>query len=232
MMLIDKKTWQRRPSMSILADTLWSVLTNPTIAYLLLIAGVWAAVMAASIPGTGLPEGAAIICLALAAVGLVQLQASLAGLGLIGLALVLFLLEFRLFAHGALLAGGTVALIVGSLLLFRPDSQGAATLSWVTVLLVSLASTAAFAFFVYRGLGAQKLPVLQDPNRVVGVFGVAHTEVNAGGTVYAAGEEWSAYADERIAEGSRVTVIAREGLRIKVAPAGKVQARIWRPTPL
>jgi membrane-bound serine protease (ClpP class) len=210
--------------MSTLANALWNLLTDPTIAYLLLIAGVWAVVMAASIPGTGLPEGAAVVCLALATVGLIRLQASLAGVGLIGLAVILFLLEFRLFAHGAFLAGGLVALVVGSLLLFRTGSQGESALSWITVVLVSLLSTAAFAFFVYRGLGAQKLPVVQDPNRVVGALGVAHTDVDGSGTVYAAGEEWSAYADEKIARGSRVTVIARQGLKIKVAPAGKLQA--------
>ncbi len=210
--------------MTNLADALWNLLTNPTIAYLLLIAGVWSVVMASHVPGTGLPEGVAIVCLALAAAGLVRLQASLAGLGLIGLALILFLLEFRLFAHGAFLAGGLVALVVGSLLLFRSESQGQNALSWFTVLVVSLLSTATFALFVYRGLGAQKLPVVQDPNRVVGALGVAHTDVDGSGTVYAAGEEWSAYADEKIARGSRVMVIAREGLKIKVAPARKAQA--------
>jgi membrane-bound serine protease (ClpP class) len=143
---------------------------------------------------------------------------------LIGLAIVLFLLEFRLFAHGAFLAGGTVALIVGSLLLFRTGSPGEGALSWVTVVLVSLVSTAGFAFFVYRGLRAQILPAFQDPNRVVGALGIAHTDINASGTVYAAGEEWSAYADEKIARGSHVTVIARQGLKIKVAPASKQQA--------
>jgi membrane-bound serine protease (ClpP class) len=163
------------------------------------------------------------VCLVLAAVGLVKLQASLAGLGLIGLAIILFLLEFRLFAHGAFLAGGTVALIVGSLLLFRTDNGAEAALSWVTVLAVSLLSTGAFGFFVYQGLGAQKLPAVQDVNRVVGTLGVAHTDVNSGGTVYAGGEEWSAYADERISRGSQVTVIAREGLRLKVALAAKAQ---------
>jgi membrane-bound serine protease (ClpP class) len=207
-----------------IGDMLWGVLTNPTVAYLLLIAGVWSVVMAATVPGTGLPEGAAVVCLVLAAVGLVKLQASLAGLGLIGLALILFLLEFRLFAHGAFLAGGTVALIVGSLLLFHTETGAEATLSWITVLAVSLVSAAAFGLFVYKGLGAQKWPVVQDVNRVVGTLGVAHTDVNGGGTVYAAGEEWSAYADERIARGSRVTVLARDGLKLKVAPAGKERA--------
>jgi membrane-bound serine protease (ClpP class) len=209
--------------MSTFAETVWTVLTNPNIAYLLLIAGVWAVVMAATIPGTGLPEGAAVVCLALAAVGLIKLQASLAGLGLMGLALILFLLEFRLFAHGAFLAGGTVVLIVGSLLLFRSDGPAENTLSWGTVLVVSLLSTAAFALFVYKGLGAQKLPVIQDPNRVVGARGVARTDINGGGTVYAAGEDWSAYAEEKIAKGSQVMVVSREGLKLKVSLAGRAQ---------
>ena len=209
--------------MSPFVDGFWALLTDPTIAYLLLIAGVWAVVMAVSAPGTGVPEGAAVVCLALAAIGLVRLQANLAGVGLIGLALILFVLEFQLFAHGAFLASGTISLIAGSLLLFSSDSPQQNALSWVTVLAVSLVTGAVFAVFVYRGLGARKLPVVQDPNRVVGALGVAHTDVNGGGTVYAAGEEWSAYADEKIARGTRVTVIARQGLKIKVAPAGKPQ---------
>ena len=210
--------------MSTLAEAFWNVLTNPTIAYLLLIVGVWSVVLAASVPGTGLPEGAAVVCLALAAVGLIRLQASLAGLGLIGLALILFLLEFRLFAHGAFLAGGTVALVAGSLLLFRVEGSAENALSWGTVLAVSLLSTGAFAFFVYKGLGAQKLPVIQDPDHVVGARGEARTDILGGGTVYAGGEEWSAYADEKIVCGSPVLVLARDGLKLKVALAG-------RPTP-
>ncbi|HLE29200.1 MAG TPA: hypothetical protein VI793_13830, partial [Anaerolineales bacterium] len=115
------------------ANSLWSLLTDPTVAYLLLVIGVWAVVMAASMPGTGIPEGVAVIALALAAVGLTQLPVNIAGLALIGLAVVLFVLEFRLMAHGALLAGGTIVLGVGSLLLFRIESGAQAALSWVTV---------------------------------------------------------------------------------------------------
>ena len=204
-------------------DALYSLLTNPNVSYLLLIAGVWCVIIATSVPGTLLPESGAVICLALAAVGLIQLQASLAGLGLIGLALVLFVLEFRFAAHGAFLAGGTIVMIIGSLLLFRTQSTAEMTLSWVTVLFVTLLSTGAFSFFVYKGLGAQKLPVVQDPNRVVGARGVTHTDVNGQGTVYVSGEEWSAYADEAIPRGSPVTVVAREGLKVKVTRASKAE---------
>ncbi len=202
-------------------DFLWSFLINPNVTYLLLVAGVWCVVMAATIPGIGLPESAAVVCLALSAVGLVHLQASLAGLGLIGVALVLFILEFRFTAHGAFLACGAVSMIIGSLLLFRAEGAAEMALSWVTVLVVTVLTAVPFTFFVYKGLGAQKLPVTQDLSRLVGASGVAHSDITSSGTVYAGGEEWSACADEKITSGSAVTVVSREGLKLKVARTAK-----------
>ncbi len=210
--------------MTAVAETIWSLLTNPTVVYLLLVAGVWAAVLAASIPGTGLPEATAVICLALAAVGFTQLPVNLAGLGLIALALILFVLEFRLYAHGAFLIGGTVALGVGSLLLFRVENGAEAALSWVTVAGVTFTSTALFSFFIWKGLAAQRLPKLQDVNRVVGSRGVAQTDVNAQGAVYVAGESWSAQADDKIPAGSPIVVVARDGLHLKVIKTGKTDS--------
>ena len=173
---------------------------------------------AVSIPGTGLPEAGAVVCLALAAVGLTHLEVNLAGLGLMGLALILYVLEFRFTAHGAFLAGGTLALGVGSLLLFRVNDVAQAALSWVTVLLATFTSTAGFAFILTKGLAAQRLPPAQDPGRVVGSTGVAKTDVNGQGTVYVAGELWSAAAaNGAIPAGSRVVVVARDGLHLKVA---------------
>lgn len=203
-----------------LADSLWALLTNPNVAYLLLVLGVFAAAFAMSIPGTGLPEGVAVVALALAAVGLSQLPVSLAGLSLIGLALILFVLEFRMFAHGAFLAGGTLALGIGSLILFRTEG-GEAGLSWVTVTAVTLSSTAFFAFLVSKGLDAQRLPVAQDPNRIIGARGVARTAVNGEGTVYVGGELWSASAEDTIPANSAVVVTGRTGLKLTVTRAGK-----------
>ncbi len=203
------------------ANLLWSFLTNPLVAYLLLVVGVWAAVLAASIPGTGLPEATAVVSLTLAAIGLTQLPVNLAGLGLIVLALLLFVLEFRLVAHGALLAGGAIAFAVGSVLLFRVTEGATALISWGTVLMVTGLSTAAFGFLIWRGLAAQSLPLAQDVNRVVGQSGVARTDVNAEGSVYVGGELWSARADEKIPAGSPITVVKRDGLWLKVTKAGE-----------
>jgi len=211
-----------------LADAFWSFLTNPNVAYLLLIMGLWSVVLAVTTPGTGVAEGAAVICLALAAVGLIRLPVSLAGLGLIGLAFVLFFLEAQFSAHSVFIAAGTVALIAGSLLLFRA-TPGQAALSWLTVLVVSLVTSVVFGFLVTQGLTARRLPVAQDEDRVVGGQGVARTEVGVSqpGTVYVGGELWSAIADEPIPSGSEVVVISREELKLKVARAkvAKVEAQ-------
>lgn len=206
------------------ANALWELLTNPIIAYLLLVVGVFAVALALSVPGTGLPEGVAFVTLALAAVGLSQLPVSMAGLALIALALILFVLEFRLMAHGALLAGGAVALLIGSLLLFR-TAGGEALLSWVLVLGVTLAFTGFFGFLVSRGLAVQRLPVAQDPNRVVGARGMTRTDVNGEGTVYVGGELWSASSDAKIPANSEVVVTSRDGLKLKIVRAGNAPSK-------
>src|SRR5689334_3917131 len=138
-----------------LAEALWALLINPNVAYLLLVVGMWSLVLAISIPGTGLPEAAAVICLVLAGIGLTQLPVNLVGLGLIGLALILFIVEFRLMAHGALLLAGAIALGVGSLLLFHETNPVEASLSWVLVVLVTVVSTAFFALILFKGLAVR-----------------------------------------------------------------------------
>ena len=119
------------------------------------------------------------------------------------------------------LFGGTVALGVGSLLLFRETNPLQGSLSWVLVVFVTFISTAFFAFILIQGLAVRKLPPAQDLSRVVGAGGIAKTEVNDQGAVYVAGELWSASADDKIPAGSHIVVVARDGLRLKVARAGK-----------
>ena len=76
--------------MQALANSTWQLITNPNIAYLFLVLGLWSAALAITIPGTGLPEAAAVITLSLAAVGLLNLQVQLLGLGLLALSMVFF----------------------------------------------------------------------------------------------------------------------------------------------
>jgi len=200
-------------------EIIWQTLSNPNVAFWLLVLGLWAVVFAVSVPGTGLPETVAVVCLGLAALGLVRLPVAIGGLLLLILAVVLLILEFQMHAHGVLLLFGMVALALGAIFLFRPEAESEARLSWWTIVGAPLSSSAAFGFLIRKGLAAQRAPVLQNPDQIVGQRGVTRTLVAREGTVYAGGEDWSATADPAIPPETEVVVLAREGLTLKVAKA-------------
>ncbi len=205
--------------MQALADTLWQLITNPNVAYLFLVLGLWAAVLSVAAPGTGLPETTAVVCLALAAVGLFNLQASLVGLALILLSVGLFVAETHMPSHGALVLAGAIVMGLGGVLLFPSTDRSPVGLSWITIIAAPLLSSALFGVLISMGLAAQGRPALQDLRRLIGAHGVTRTEVGRQGTVYVAGEEWSATAETKIPPDTDVVVVERAGLRLKVAPA-------------
>lgn len=200
-----------------IASALWAVITNPVVVFILLTIGLWALAAAVLIPGTGIPEGTAVIALALGALGLFQLPVNFSGLALMALAILLIVLEFQQSAHGALLVAGSISYAIGALLLFRVPEGQSALLSWVVVVGITGVQMVAFGFIIWRGLAAQRLPVLQDLSRLVGQQGVAQTGINGAGTVQVGGELWSAKSDAPITAGSSITVVGREGLWLKVA---------------
>jgi membrane-bound serine protease (ClpP class) len=205
--------------MNDLTQAVWLLLTNPNVSFLLLVLGLWCVVFSVSLPGTGLPEVTAVVSLALAAIGLLQLPINWVGLGLIGLALVLFVLEFQVNSHGALTVGGAIALAVGALAVYRGDERSSAQLSWITVVGAPLATTLFFGWLIRKGLAAQRAPALQDLRRLIGQVGVSRTVVEREGSVYVGGELWSATADQPIPPETDVVVLERRGLVLKVAPA-------------
>lgn len=201
------------------ANLLWSLLTNPNVAYLLLVVGVWSAALAYTVPGTGLAEAGASICLALAVIGLTRLPVNAAGLFLIGLSIVLFLVELKLATHGAFLIAGTAAFTLGSLFFFRPEERAGQVVvvsRWL-VAGTSLATLVFFGWALSKALASQKAPPVHDPDSVVGAIGEARTDVDGAGSVYVGGELWSAEADEKITAGEEVVVLSRQGLMLKVA---------------
>lgn len=205
--------------MEAIAQDLWLLMTNPNVSFWLLVLGLWAVVLAVSLPGTGLAEATAVVSLALASVGLLQLPVNLVGFGLILVALGLFLAEFPAHAHGVLLLSGALALGIGAAILYGVGGRSPAHLSWFSVLAAPLITTVLFGLAIRKALAAQHAPALQDLSRLIGSQGVARTEVHAEGTVYAAGELWSAISDRPVPTGTKVIVLDRTGLVLKVAPA-------------
>ena len=202
-----------------MAETLWQLLTNPNVAYLLLIIGIWSAITAFIMPGTGLPEAISVICLVLGITGLVQLDVQVIGLVMIALAFVLFVLEFKIVSHGALTVGGVVSFALGSVFLVRPTE----TQPGVSLVVVGIATLATLGFFtlaVSAALRTFKLPVFSSPQvRLIGAQGVVKQPLTPAGTVQVKSELWTAVADEPLEAGERVVVTKIEGLRLRVAKA-------------
>jgi membrane-bound serine protease (ClpP class) len=200
-----------------IAQALWQLLINPNVAYLLLIIGLWSAITAFIIPGTGLPEAIAAMALVLSVTGLVQLPVNLVGAAMIALAFVLFVLELKIASHGALTVGGVISFALGSVFLVRPtESQPGVDL--VVVGLTTAATVAFFVFAVSAAVKAHKLPAISNlQNRLIGAHGVVKQPLAPVGTVQVKSELWTAIADEPLAVGEHVVIQKIEGLRLRVA---------------
>lgn len=200
-----------------IAQALWQLLINPNVAYLLLIIGLWSAVTAFLMPGTGLPEAIAALALVLSVTGLAQLPVNFIGAVLIALSFVLFVLELKIASHGALTVGGIISFALGSVFLVRPtESQPGVDLAVVG--LTTAATVAFFVFAVSAAVKAHKLPAVSNlQNRLVGANGIVKESVSPVGTVQVKSELWTAVADEPLAAGEHVVVKKIEGLRLRVA---------------
>lgn len=202
-----------------IAQMLWQLLINPNVAYLLLVIGIWAAITAFVVPGTGLPEAIAAICLALAIAGLTQLEISFVGAALIVVAFVLFVLEFKVLSHGALTAGGVVSFALGSIFLVHPKGSQWGVEPWV-VGATTLATLAFFAIAVRAAVRTHKLPIFSDPKtHLIGARGIVKRPLTPVGTVQVKSELWTAVADEPLEAGERVVVTRMDGLRLHVTRA-------------
>lgn len=196
-------------------ERLLAFLTDPTVAYLLLLLGILAIVVEIFAPHgfvTGTIGGVALV---LALVGLMNLPVQVSGLALLALAIVLLGLELKITSHGILTILGLVAFVFGSILLL-PRMPGFA-ISRVAIAFVTLAWAVMLGAVVRLVLRARLRPVLTGVHRVVGSTGVAKTDLSPRGVVLVNGEDWDALADAPpVARGERVTVTMVDGLTAHV----------------
>lgn len=197
-----------------------NILLDPNIAYALLAGGLLLAVLALFTPGTGLLELGAVFTLLLAGYGVVNLPVNAWALGLGLVALIPLALAVRQRSQNrstVLLVGGMLLLTAGSVFTFRAPQGGPAVSPWLAGL-VSLGSSGLLWLMARKSLEAAALRVRHDPDRLVGMHGVARTDIRREGSVYAGGEEWSAEADVFIPAGTEVEILSRTGLVLTVKP--------------
>lgn len=196
-------------------ERLLLVLTNPNIAYLLMMLGGLGIFIELQSPGVLVPGVIGVFSIILAFVSFQMIPFNFAGLILIMLALVLFVLEAQIVSYGALTFGGLIALVVGSLLLV--DSTGGfAGVSIAIIAPIALLTLACLAFVLKVGLQAQNKKVITGSSGLIGMIGEARTKIAPSGQIFMDGALWQAESKDIIKAGQKVVVEAVEGLRLTV----------------
>ncbi|MFQ5410083.1 MAG: nodulation protein NfeD [Anaerolineales bacterium] len=200
-------------------EQLLNVLVNPLVVFGLLAVGVQAILIEMRSPGGWVAGFIGVCCLALALYGLGVLPVNWFGLAFVGLAIVLFIMELATPTFGGLATAGVASMVVGGLVLFNTSGNGSfQRISIPGLIGVSLASSAVFLFIMYKALEAQRRPVATGAEGLVGTQGVVRKALQPQGTVLVRGELWRAESDREVEVGTRVEVVAVEGLRLKVKP--------------
>ena len=193
-----------------------NLISDPNIAYILMLLGFYGLFFELTNPGSLFPGVIGGICIILAFYAFQTLPVNYAGLLLIILALVLFILEIKIISHGILTIGGIIAMIIGSLMLFE-SSAPFMKLSLSIILPAVIITTLFFTLTFGLAFKAYKRKPVTGSEGLIGLKGVADTDITHDtGMVSLHGELWSAYSDEPVSKGEKVVVDAVSGLKVKV----------------
>ncbi|GAB3366616.1 nodulation protein NfeD [Lysobacter rhizosphaerae] len=196
---------------------LLGVLTEPTVAYLLLLVGLYALVIEAYTPGALFPGVTGAICLLLALYALQVLPVNYAGVALIVLGVALMAAEFAMPSFGSLGIGGLVALVAGSLILFDTDVPGFGVPGQL-IFGIAFASALGFMALIWLAARARRLPVVTGMQELVGHLAIATGDFQGRGQVRIRGEVWQAVSLSPVRRGQSVRVQAMDGLVLEVVP--------------
>lgn len=196
---------------------LLGLLSNPNVAYLLLILGFYGLFFELSNPGAVLPGVAGAIALLLALYALHVLPVSFAGVALLLLGIGLMIGEAFAPSFGALGAGGLVAFVVGSVLLVDVKAPGF-ELSLPLIAVVAVTSAAFFILVIRMALRSRRRPVVTGREELIGMTGVAAAAFSQQGPVRVHGELWTATTDAPLAAGDHVEVVGARDLVLEVRP--------------
>ena len=202
------------------AENVFQMLWRPEVMFILMLVAIYGLIGELSNPGAILPGVVGAIALILVLYMSAILPVNIAGLALIGLAILLFIVDVFAPTHGVLTFGGIISFFLGSLMLFdRNDPAFRLSLSFI---LPAVFLTAAFfVFIVGKGLRAQMLPVKTGSATMMGQAVPALTRIDSsGGRVFIEGEYWNAVSQTPVEKGSLVEIMGLEGLTLKVRPKG------------
>jgi membrane-bound serine protease (ClpP class) len=216
------------------------MLADPNIAFILLTLGFYGIYFELQNPNwvTGILGAFALI---LAFVGFGSLPLNIAGLLLIGLGVLLFVLEITVTSHGLLTVAGLIAFALGASALYTQPGDPVApsvTVDLRVIAAMTLLTAAVLAGVAWAVLRTRRMPQyvigqdgLSDSPVAIGTDGVVRRTMTPAGTIYAAGEEWSARSVDgtTLERGTLVRVVSHEGMTLIVIPAPSAQAAAGAP---
>jgi membrane-bound serine protease (ClpP class) len=205
---IPMRTWERFSQLFL----------RPEVMFILMLMVIYGFIGELSSPGAILPGVVGAIALILVLYMSAILPVNVAGLVLMGLAVVVFIVDIFATTHGVLTAGGMVSFFLGAMMLFNGAGPGyTLTLAWIIP--ATVITAAFFIFIAGAGLRAQFKPVRAGKETMLGKTVSALSPIDAqGGRVFIEGESWNAVSEIPIPSGQPVEVIGIEGLTLKVKP--------------
>jgi membrane-bound serine protease (ClpP class) len=199
---------------------LLSVITDPNIAYILMLLGIYGLFFELWNPGFVLPGVVGGICLLLALFAFQLLPVSFAGLGLIVLGIAFMVAEAFVPSFGALGIGGVIAFVAGSVLLLDTEVPGFG-ISWWLIGSVALVSALFFLSVVTLALKARRRRIVSGEEELIGARGVALAAFHHEGRIRIHSEDWNARSPVPLTSGQPVRVTGRDGLTLLVEPQPK-----------
>jgi len=198
-------------------NELLAVITNPNVAYILMLLGIYGLFFEFVNPGFVVPGVTGAICLLLAMYALQVLPVNYAGLGLILLGIIFMVAEVFAPSFGALGIGGVISFVVGSVILF--DTEGSNMQVAIPLIVVVSAVTAGFILVAIRLVfSSHKKQVVSGSEEMIGSIGEALEDFEGKGRIRVHSETWNAITEKPVKIGDKVKVTELDGLVLKVAP--------------
>ena len=191
------------------------MIADPNIAYILLLLGVYGLFFELYNPGSILPGVVGGVAIVLAFYSLQLLPMNWAGLLLIFLGILFFVLEIKITSYGLLSVAGVIAMTIGSLMLFDPVKTGI-RVKLQLIIPAAIATALFFAFVVAKGLMAQREKPQTGKEGLIGEIGVVKAALTPTGKIMVHGEIWDAVGDANLETGEKVEVTGVDGMTLKV----------------
>ena len=195
-----------------------AAVSDPTIAYILLMIGIYGIYFELAKPGAIFPGVVGGICLLLGFYALQTLSANYVGFLFILLALILFFAEIKIQSHGMLAIGGILSLVLGSIMLFNNSIDPFLRVSWEVLLGTVAFSAAFFGVIILMVMRSQLLKPITGSEGMVGEIGEAVEDIDDKGKVFVVGELWDVRSAQPVRKGDRVIVKAVKGMTLVVEP--------------